>query len=321
MEKQAAPPKKYSQPIRDYVGRTLQDKKEIVDFVPQSHLRIWYNTQTEGYNMHHHSAAEIIYCIENFYQVTVGNTVYNMNTGDILFIPPDTLHAIKGSDGIRFIFLIDLMPLHDFIDFNIIETVTMHPLLLSDKNLPMIYDKIRNHLTDIADIYFRAQNMWELLIFSRLMQMYADIGRYNFSRKKTTDVENEHSLLYYEKFASLLKYTDSHLEEDLSLDWAADYTGFSKYHFLRLFKEYTGMTYYDHLSHKRIQAAQKLLSSNESITNIAVRTGFNNLTSFSRSFKKLTGMSPSQYRNRREELDHHGMSKQIIPLPAAKSVL
>ena len=320
MIKQSVPPTKYNQPIRDYVGRTLHDEKEIVDFVPQSHLRIWYNTQTEGYNTHHHSAAEIVYCIENFYQVTVGGTVYNLNPDDILFIPPDTLHSIRGGDGIRLIFLIDLMPLHDFIDFNIIETVIMHPLLMSEKKLPVLYEKVKHHLNDITDIYFRSQSMWELLIFSRLMQMYADIGRYSFNRREP-DPEDEHSLLYYEKFANLLKYTDAHLDEALSLEWAADFTGFSKYHFLRLFKEYTGMTYYDHLSHKRIQAAQKLLSSKESVTNIAVRTGFNNLTSFSRSFKKLTGMSPSQYRNRREELDHHGMSKQIIPLPAAKKVL
>ena len=319
MAKKTTPPAKYSQPIRDYIGRTVKDDREIVDFVPQSHLRIWYNTQTEGYTMHHHSAAEIILCIENIYQVTVGSTVYNMNPDDILFIPPDTLHSIKGGEGIRFIFLIDLKPLHDFIDYNIIETVTMHPLLLSEKN-PLLYEKVKPQLKEITDIYFRSQSMWELLIFSRLLQMYADIGRYNFNRKEPY-TEDENSLLYYEKFAKLLKYTDSHLDEELSLDWAADYIGFSKYHFLRLFKEYTGMTYYDHLSHKRIQAAQKLLSSNESVTNIAVRTGFNNLTSFSRSFKKLTGMSPSQYRNRKEELDHHGMSKQIIPLPAAQTFI
>ena len=317
MAKQSMPPAKYNQPIRDYIGRTLQDNKEIVDFVPQSHLRIWYNTQTEGYATHHHNAAEIVFCIENFYQVTVGNTVYDMNPDDILFIPPETLHSIRGDKGIRLIFLIDLTPLHDFIDFNVIETVIIRPLLLSEKNHPALYEKVRHHLSDITDIYFKSQSMWELLIFSRLTQMYADIGRYNFSRR-ISQPEDRHAQIYYEKFASLLKYADSHLNEDLSLDWAADYTGFSKYHFLRLFKEYTGMTYYDHISHKRIQAAQKLLSSNESVTNIAVRTGFNNLTSFSRSFKKLTGMSPSQYRDRKEKLDHHGMSKQIVPLPAAE---
>ena len=319
MSKQSVPPVKYNQPIRDYIGRTMQDNKEIVDFVPQSHLRIWYNTQEEGYETHHHNAAEIILCIENFYQISVGNAVYNMKPDDILFIPPEMLHSINGDKGIRLIFLLDLTPLHDFIDFNVIETVIMRPLLLSEKNHSSLYEKVRGHLSEITDIYFKSQSMWELLIFSRLMEMYADIGRYNFNRKEPL-AEDEHSLLYYEKFANLLKYTDSHLEEELSLDWAADYIGFSKYHFLRLFKEYTGMTYYDHLLHKRIQAAQKLLSSNESVTNIAVRTGFNNLTSFSRSFRKLTGMSPSQYRNRKEELDHHGMSKQIIPLPAAKPV-
>ena len=318
MAKQSTPPAKYSQPIRDYVGRTVKDDKEIVDFVPNSHLRIWYNTQTEGYTMHHHSAAEIIFCVENFYQVAVGNKLYNLKPDDILFIPPETLHSIKGSEGIRFIFLIDLTPLRDFIDYNIVETVTMHPLLLSEKSHPMLYERVKLHLQETTEIYFRSQSMWELQIFSRLIQMYADIGKYNFSRKEPYN-EDEHSRLYYEKFANLLKYTDSHLNEELSLDWAADYTGFSKYHFLRLFKEYTGMTYYDHLSHKRIQAAQKLLSSSESVTNIAVRTGFNNLTSFSRSFKKLTGMSPTQYRNRREELDHHGMSKQIIPLSAPET--
>ncbi|MCR5747756.1 MAG: AraC family transcriptional regulator [Lachnospiraceae bacterium] len=313
MNKQSAFPTKYRQPIRDYIDRILQeDDTEVVDFVPQSHIRIWYNTQQEGYEVHHHNAAEIILCVENLYTVSVENNTYNLNSGDILFIPPDMLHSIKGGAGVRFIYLIDLEPLQSFMDYNIIEATIMRPLFLSEKSSPMIYHKIKNYLETINDTYFKAHSMWELNVFSNLMNMYAEIGKFNFSRMGNSK-EDENSLIYYEKFANLLKYVDSHLDEELSLEWAAKRTGFSKYYFLRLFKEYTGMTYYDHLTHKRIQAAQRLLSGSESVTNIAVRTGFNNLTSFSRSFKKLTGLSPSQYRNRKETLDRHGMSEQIIP--------
>ncbi|MCR5774015.1 MAG: AraC family transcriptional regulator [Lachnospiraceae bacterium] len=316
MNKQYIPPDKYRQPIRDYIGRTLRDDDtEVVDFVPKSHIRIWYNTQQEGYEVHHHNAAEIVFCIENLYTVTAENTSFNLNSGDILFIPPDMLHSIKGGAGVRFIYLIDLTPLQSFMDYGIIEATIMRPLHLSEKTSPILYHRIKAYLEEINDTYFKTRNMWELNIFSDLMRMYAEIGRFNFSRMEDTK-EDETSMIYYEKFANLLKYIDSHLDEELSLEWAADKTGFSKYYFLRLFKEHTGMTYYDHLTHKRIQAAQRLLSGNESITNIAIKTGFNNLTSFSRSFKKLTGLSPSQYRSRKETLDHHGMSKQIIPLPA-----
>ncbi|MCR5746102.1 MAG: AraC family transcriptional regulator [Lachnospiraceae bacterium] len=314
MNKQPVFPTKYRQPIRDYIDRILQeDDTEVVDFVPQSHIRIWYNTQREGYEVHHHNAAEIVFCVENLYTISVENNIYNLNSGDILFVPPDMLHSIKGGSGVRFIYLIDLEPLQSFMDYNIIEATIMRPLFLSENGSPFIYHKIKNYLEAINDIYFKAHSMWELNVFSNLMNMYAEIGKFNFSRMESSK-EDENSMIYYEKFANLLKYVDSHLDEELSLEWAAKRTGFSKYYFLRLFKEYTGMTYYDHLTHKRIQSAQRLLSGNDSVTNIAVRTGFNNLTSFSRSFKKLTGLSPTQYRNRKETLDNYGMSKQIIPL-------
>ncbi|MBQ9444565.1 MAG: helix-turn-helix transcriptional regulator [Lachnospiraceae bacterium] len=306
MNNRSVPPSKYKQPIRDYVGRSMHDQTELVDFVPQSHIRIWYNTQLEGYNMHHHGAAEIIYCVENSYQVTTSDQTFAMEEGDILLLPPEAVHSISGSDGVRFIFLIDLKPFQCFFDYTIIEPAIMRPLFLSEKSQPQLYYKVRQHLLDITDIYFNTQSMWELMIFAELLQMYAEIGKHGFNRMEEHKTEDEHVLVYYEKFAGLLKHIDSHLEEDLSLDWAASYTGFSKYHFLRLFKDYTGMTYHEHLTHKRIQEAQKLLSTGESVTNIAVRTGFNNLTSFSRSFKKITGMSPSQYRKRRERSNIQG---------------
>ena len=53
----------YVQPVRGFVERKMQNNNtELVDFVPESHIRIWYNVQLEGYPSHHHSAAEVIIC-------------------------------------------------------------------------------------------------------------------------------------------------------------------------------------------------------------------------------------------------------------------
>ncbi len=308
-------PNRYQQPIRDYVGRKMLGNQEAVDFLPQSHLRIWYNTQLNGYEPHHHHALEIILVMENLYPVRVGSEEFLMNAGDILFIPPDMLHTISGGRGVRFIFQIDLSPLKVFIDFNAIEPILMKPLYLTDDSDRDIKNEISDCLMKIVDIYFQNENMWELSIFSILLELVATIGKQNFLQKESFKPESgSSSMMNYEKFANLLKYMDDHYSEDLTLDWAAGFAGFSKFHFLRLFKEYTGTTYHDHLSHKRIQAAQNLLSTNESISNIASYTGFNNLTSFCRCFKKYTGMSPSEYRSRKEKPGDRRNGTQLVRL-------
>ena len=102
----------------------------------------------------------------------------------------------------------------------------------------------------------------------------------------------------YIKFKSLINYINTHYMDDITLDYAASFVGFSKYHFSRLFKEYTDSTFYDYLSHRRIQSAKTLLDDeNLSITDIAFQTGFNNLTTFCISFQKIVNCSPSAYRN------------------------
>lgn len=102
-------PAHYEQPVRGYIGRTLDDSQEYVDYVPESHLRIWYNNQTEGYATHHHSAMEIIICMEDQYTVIANSKTYNLNVGDILLIPSHMLHKIIcNSYGVRFIFLVNV---------------------------------------------------------------------------------------------------------------------------------------------------------------------------------------------------------------------
>jgi len=96
-----------------------------------------------------------------------------------------------------------------------------------------------------------------------------------------------------------LKYIHNNFTMDISLDRVAGVAGISRYHFSRLFKEMTGLTYQSYLNHVRIEQAKRLLNDDAlSITNTGHAVGYSDLTHFERIFKKLVGATPSQYRRR-----------------------
>ena len=96
---------------------------------------------------------------------------------------------------------------------------------------------------------------------------------------------------------NICDYISAHCAEDLTLDDIAGRAGFSKYHFSRLFKQFTGETFYKFLNTKRIAYAQNLLiDPGLSITEIAYLSGFNSISSFVRMFKALTAYTPTAYR-------------------------
>ncbi|MCR5161854.1 MAG: AraC family transcriptional regulator [Lachnospiraceae bacterium] len=302
----------YRQPIREYIGRVMEGTLEQVDYVPQTHLRIWHNTQPEGYALHYHDAIELIMVKENNYPITILDKEYILEPGDICFVPSRALHWIKGGRGERFILLLDTAPLSSFSDFHALEPMLMRPWIFNDHTFQDLYVRLYQELSEIISIYFSGSDMWELAIYSRLLHILELAGQYYLQRKSAPSEDNPgQTQINYEKFANLMNYIDLHYSEQLTLEWAADYVGFSKYHFHRLFKDYTGITFHDHLINKRIQIAQSLLSTDLSITEIAFRSGFTNSSSFGRVFRSQTGMSPSDFRKRRETVDSHGMSNYI----------
>ena len=87
--------------------------------------------------------------------------------------------------------------------------------------------------------------------------------------------------------------------EDISLDYLADQVGFSKFHFSRLFKEYTDYNFSDYLCIRRIKAAETLLEDPDySITEVALNSGFASISTFNRIFKQKKGITPSEHRKR-----------------------
>lgn len=100
-----------------------------------------------------------------------------------------------------------------------------------------------------------------------------------------------------------LKFIHNNFSMDISLDRVAGVAGISRYHFSRLFKEMTGLTYLSYLNRVRIEQAKRLLNDdNLSITDTGHAVGYYDLTHFERIFKKISGTTPSQYRHRTSPL-------------------
>ena len=302
-EKLLPPPLNYEQPVPNFTARSLSGSREYVDFIPESHLRIWHNTQTEGYANHYHNAMEIIVCTENQYFITTGNLTYTLKPGDILIIHPYKLHELRSRpSGTRFIYLIDIDMLRCFRDYKALEPAFMEAYLCTPSLRPEIYPHVYDSLMQMANLYFSHQGFWEMSIYAVLLGLFTTIGTNHYLQNADKNVEDtvDRQSENYALFSNLLDFIDTHYTDDLTLEQAAEYIGFSKYHFTRLFKQHTNTTFHNYLCYKRIQAAQSLLTEdkNRPITEIAFCSGFNNLTTFNRCFSKYTNCSPTEYRNK-----------------------
>ena len=98
-------------------------------------------------------------------------------------------------------------------------------------------------------------------------------------------------------FKSLM-YMKNHVTDSVSLEVVAKAAGMSKHHFCRVFKKYTGVSPMHALSLMRIERAKKLLeSADHTISTVAVESGFGDIGSFIRHFKKVTGITATDFRN------------------------
>lgn len=90
-----------------------------------------------------------------------------------------------------------------------------------------------------------------------------------------------------------------HHSEDLSLPQVAQFTHTCSFHFCKLFKRATGLTFTNFLSRVRIERSRNLLINPQlRVSEIAYEVGFQSLTNFNRVFQKLLGQSPTEYRQK-----------------------
>lgn len=111
-----------------------------------------------------------------------------------------------------------------------------------------------------------------------------------FQSKPRVTPQRHHMLLERAK-----EYIHDNYTQELSLDQVCQVACMSKYHFLRRFKDYTGMTPHQYWLNHRINRARQALRAGVAVSDIANTLGFNDLSHFNRRFKPVFGMTPKRY--------------------------
>ena len=263
------------------------------NLLPNRHYRIRHNTIGADFDNHCFDVLEFVLCAGGEYTVKVSEQTFKLRKGDILFIPPTASHQFQiQEEGEVFIFLFD-NSVFDILSCkaNILSFyASAHHLSMSGEN--HIYSFIYSSVMQMIKYYFSDDESNEVNIYCELYKIVSFM-----CGSSSAELINVHSD-NYNKFVRVLSFIDERYAEELTLDEVATTAGFSKYHFARLFRQHTGTTFYEYLTSKRLTVAKELLLKNIPVADVAFQTGFSNLTSFSRCFKKSEGLSPSDYKKK-----------------------
>lgn len=130
--------------------------------------------------------------------------------------------------------------------------------------------------------------------FDEIKNWYIDKMKKAVSNISTAGKDHTHHLI-----KKALDYIDAYYSKDISLDEISQELNISSYYFSKLFKEEKGEGFIEYLTRKRVDEAKELLKDpDKSIKEIGVACGYSDPNYFSRIFKKSTGMTPTEYKER-----------------------
>ena len=271
---------------------------ETVKYKENSNVKLFINAEAEDYPIHWHTPMEIIMPLEGSYTVQIGDDLVHLNESDIIFIASGVTHRLIAPDtGKRLIIQIEWAAVSKIRELNSILTLISPAITLTPESSGNIHSNIYKMLLDIADEYQNDSFLSEAVIYSKMLEVLVLIGRHHTASSCHFNVGRQKQHDSLERFLSICEYIDAHCTEDLTLDEIAKIAGFSKYHFSRLFKQFTNNTFYKYLNQKRIELALILLADPEiSVTETAIQAGFTNPSTFIRVFKAEKGCTPTEFR-------------------------
>ncbi len=248
---------------------------------------------------HWHPFVEILLGLTDGNLISVNFSKCCLNLNDILIVYPGDLHSIDACENNSVLviqFSGEMLTILNQLNRNM-ALLSQYPFLKYNPT-ESHNDRLIMWLKEFCeysetDLLFREVHMYSLLLL-----FFEELGNRCMRTKKENSAEVANAKnKTIKKMAKACLFISQNCKRALTLDDVADFMDISRSHFAHLFKEYTGTTFVNFLTEERIKRAKTLFSNSDAqIIDVAYDSGFSSVPSFNRAFKKVTGMSPSSYR-------------------------
>lgn len=226
-----------------------------------------------SFPLHFHLTFEIIYINEGHLSVSIDQKEYLLQKNDLAFIFPNQIHGFKTTDHSEItIILFSAELIGDF--FINYKGMVPEDNILYLKN-GFNGEKLRTIYSKKSFLYYICDKLIRHKRFNKVMQ--------------TPQTKLLHKMIHF---------VEENYSADCTLKDVAQKLRYDYQYLSKLFVKQMGMTFTSYLNNYRIsQACYLLKNSNQSIKDIATNCGYNNLKTFHRNFRKITGTTPKEYKN------------------------
>ncbi|MBZ4647267.1 MAG: hypothetical protein PWR27_2469 [Petroclostridium sp.] len=252
------------------------------------------------YPFHWHNAVELVYVLENGYKVNVNSGEYHLNEKDILIIAGGDIHGFytRNNKGRRVFIQFDISMLDGFGDMNAVKPFLSQTKKISFQDDKHLHHALEEQILRIIAEYEKKEFAYALNLNARIYDIIVILSR-NLISKISSGNEGGtvKKVCGLEKLSKAFKYIEENYQNNITLKDVSKATGFSEYHFSRIFKEITEKNFHSYLTEFRIKKAEKLLMNTDTtVAQAAHATGFNSIATFNRTFKEIKGCTPTLYR-------------------------
>ena len=250
--------------------------------------------------VHWHDEFEIIYVKSGFLTVSISGENYIGKPGDAFVVSPGNLHFMGSQTGnvdyFTFLFPLKYISFRtdDILDDKLLEPLNSGHLMIS----PEIEDTVKEQCEQLVEIYGAKKEESQSKITAQiktkiiLLQFILKLWKKGFIVENDTSGKNT-----VEK--EMVSYIQQNFTGKILLKEFGKQFHLSEKYISRYFKEYFHITISQYVTYLRLEHAKQLLQDTDiPVTEVAMQSGYQNVSYFIRSFKKTYGMSPLKYRNK-----------------------
>lgn len=251
--------------------------------------------------LHFHDFYEVQFYLSdeenaNIGEITVNGKTCPLTHGCLVLInmfSPHQVHITTQKPYVRYCISFD----SSLLLFACSESANLFSVFSGCMNPAVSKSLMPSQINTFIQIYARHENLnlrngRDIMEKSIILEIFAHIYDIFYEGREIKPEDSRNMQVV----TKLIGYIDEHISEDLSLETLAAYASFSTYYLNRMFKHYTGTTLNRYIITKRIDRAKLLLKSAVPVTNINKEIGYDSYSHFYRTFKKVTGMSPTEYK-------------------------